>query len=135
MYRETRVYRHFIVVTRRELNMQMKRRTTCADERSLLVLPVDQPRPSISFWHLLAISSTCFVLHARLIARSSDFFLPIIYAIVVLDLNDYHFSVLSFIFYSLLEVLNEETIKRVSLSRATDCCLFSEVSRINGCRL
>lgn len=25
MYRETRVYRHFIVVTRRALNMQMKR--------------------------------------------------------------------------------------------------------------
>lgn len=67
MYRETRVYRHFIVVTRRELNMQMKRRTTCADERSLLVLPVGQPRPSISFWHLLAISLLYVLRSARTI--------------------------------------------------------------------
>lgn len=46
-YRETRVYRHFIVVTRQAGNMQMER-------RSSFRLSVCQPRSSILFRRLLA---------------------------------------------------------------------------------
>lgn len=53
MYRETRVYRHFIVVTRRAVNMQMKRRTDDDPPRS----PVEQPRSLILFRRLLPSST------------------------------------------------------------------------------
>ena len=60
MYHETRVYRYFIVVTRRALNMQMKRRTN-ARQRSSMVLPVDHSTFSVLFRHVASWRFPCSI--------------------------------------------------------------------------